>query len=154
MLKYKIPALAVTGITVVAAAMVTFSATDASAATTRASAPSHVTAPLAANVSGCVTEVFSTADENTFEACVDDEQVLLNDLHSANPGLANPALTVDGQYGPGTASVVTYFQRSLGLTQDGVTGPQTWKQLCTTAFDLGFKGTFWKDAGCPTEPGL
>jgi zinc D-Ala-D-Ala carboxypeptidase len=153
MLKHKIPALAVTGITIVAAAMVTFSATDASAATTRASAPSHVTAPLAANVSGCVTEVFSTADEDTFEACVDDEQVLLNDLHSANPGFANQ-ITVDGQYGPATASDVTFFQGSFGLTRDGITGPQTWRQLCTATFDLGFKGTFWKDAGCPTEPGL
>jgi peptidoglycan hydrolase-like protein with peptidoglycan-binding domain len=154
MLQRKIPALAITGITIVAAVTVTFSATDASAATTMTSTPSHVTAALAANVSGCVTEVFSTADENTFEACVDDEQVLLNDLHSVNPGFASPALTVDGQYGPATASVVTFFQGSFGITQDGITGPQTWKALCSADSQFGFKGTFWKDAGCPTEPGL
>lgn len=154
MLKRKVSALAVTGITTAALAVVTLGATAASAATTGASVPSHVAAPLAADASGCVTETFSTADENTFEACVDDEQVLLNDLHSANPGFANQELTVDGQYGPKTASDVTSFQGAAGIKKDGITGPQTWNSLCSLASQLGFRGTFWQDAGCPTEPGL
>jgi peptidoglycan hydrolase-like protein with peptidoglycan-binding domain len=155
MLKHKIRALAVTGTAIAAAAVVTtLSTTAASAAPTAVSAPGHVTAPRAADASGCVTEVFSEADEGTYEACVADEQVLLNDLYHANPGFADQLLTVDGLYGPDTANDVSYFQASFGLTQDGITGPQTWRQLCTSAYDLGYRGTYWHAAGCASEPGL
>jgi hypothetical protein len=79
MAKRKIRILAVTGITIVAAALATLSTTAASAATTTASAPGHVTAPRAAKAaadpSGCVTEDFSEVDKNSYEPCVRDEQV-------------------------------------------------------------------------------
>jgi hypothetical protein len=81
--KGKIGALAVTGAMIVAAAFVTLSTTAASAATTRASAPAHVTALSAAEAaSGCVTETFTINDEPYYEPCVLDAQVLLNNLWS------------------------------------------------------------------------
>lgn len=36
---------------------------------------------------------------------------------------------VDGIYGPGTESAVKAFQRTEGLTVDGIVGPQTWTAL-------------------------
>ncbi len=42
------------------------------------------------------------------------------------------SLTVDGQYGPGTASVVTSFQKANGLSADGIIGPLTWGKLVVT----------------------
>lgn len=40
-------------------------------------------------------------------------------------------LVVDGSFGPLTASRVTEFQRSWGLGQDAVAGPETWSFLST-----------------------
>lgn len=37
--------------------------------------------------------------------------------------------SLDGQYGPGTASSVRKFQQNYGLHVDGITGSQTWKAL-------------------------
>ena len=37
----------------------------------------------------------------------------------------NPPLTIDGNYGPMSQAAVMAFQRSKGLTVDGVVGPQT-----------------------------
>jgi peptidoglycan hydrolase-like protein with peptidoglycan-binding domain len=38
-------------------------------------------------------------------------------------------VTVDGDYGPVTASVVRRYQSYNGLIIDGVVGPQTWSSL-------------------------
>ncbi len=164
MFKGRIGTLAVTGITMVAAAaLVSLSATAASAATATASASGHGTAPRAADAaadpSGCVTEDFSIADEPYYEACVADEQILLNDIfyYEQDYGVydgANQLLTVDGSYGPHTTNDVEGFQSWWGDTVDGITGPQTWDTLCTVDYNLGYHGTYWHDAGCGTEPGL
>jgi len=160
MLNRKVRTLAVTGITVVAATLITLSTTAASAATTTASAPGHVTAPRAAQAaaapSGCVTETFTTADEPYYEACVADAQILFNDLYNTeqskgvNLGVGQ-LLTVDGSYGPLTANVVGSFQVRWALTFDHELGPQTWRQLCSVDQSWGYTGTYWHDAGCATE---
>ena len=107
--------------------------------------------------SGCVTQNFTTADQNTFLTCVKDGQVLLNNLRGFPlffPGLQQ--LTVDGFYGPHTEGDVRAFQTDIAnanetITIDGKLGPQTWWWLCRENFDFGFTGTFWHDAGCATE---
>jgi len=38
-------------------------------------------------------------------------------------------ITADGMFGPQTAEAVKTFQRSHGLTADGIVGPQTWAEL-------------------------
>jgi hypothetical protein len=169
MLKRRIRTLAVTGITIVAAGLVTLGTTAASAATMTASAPAHVTASrtaqAAAAPSGCVTENFSTADERFDVACVADAQVLFNDLwyyEEQHPNHEHPLylgvnqlLATDGSYGPDTASVVGFFQASWPpLKVDHILGPHTWHQLCSVAWLHGYRGVYWHDAGCATEPGL
>jgi peptidoglycan hydrolase-like protein with peptidoglycan-binding domain len=169
MLKRRIGTLAVTGTTIVAAALVTLGTTGASAATTTASAPGHVTAARAAQAaadpSGCVTENFTNADQPFYEPCVADAQVLFNDLwyyEEQHPNHENPLylgvnqlLTVDGSYGPHTTSVVGFFQASWPpLKVDYELGPKTWHQLCSVAWLHGYRGVYWHDAGCATEPGL
>ncbi|QKW07938.1 peptidoglycan-binding protein [Streptomyces sp. NA04227] len=42
------------------------------------------------------------------------------------------AVNVDGAYGPGTKAAVTAFQKSKGLTADGIAGPLTWQALADT----------------------
>jgi len=160
MLKQRIRTLAVTGIMTVAAALVTLTTTAAAAAPATASTPAHVTAPRAAEApSGCVTEVFTEADEPYYEQCVADEQILLNDIWETQEkteiylGVIEQ-LTVDGSYGPDTTSDVEAFQGFYGDGVDGETGPMTWGTLCSVDYNLGYHGTYWNDAGCATEPGL
>jgi len=144
----RIGTLTVTGITIAMAALATLGTTAAFAATTKASAPSHVTAPSTAEAaSGCVTETFTISDEPYYEPCVLDAQVLLNNVRSL-PGLYD--LTTDGYYGPLTEGDVTQFQRDAGDGVDGKLGPETWGSLCILNEDYGFHGTYWHDAGCNT----
>lgn len=42
------------------------------------------------------------------------------------------SLTVDGYFGSGTESTVKSFQRSKGLSQDGIVGTNTWSALIAT----------------------
>jgi hypothetical protein len=114
-------------------------------------------ATIAIAASGCVTETFTIADQNTVLQCVKDGQVLLNNLWStrAKTGITGlQQLTVDGQYGPHTKADVTSFQENFapaGVTVDGKLGPQTWWWVCRINSNLGFQGTFWHGAGCNTE---
>jgi len=107
-------------------------------------------------LSGCVTETFTIADQNTFLRCVKDAQVLLNNIRNdLNP--TRPDITVDGFYGPQTANDVNLFQQELNnlpgvtVTVDSKLGLQTWAWLCAINQQNGFRGTFWNDAGCATE---
>ena len=38
-------------------------------------------------------------------------------------------LAVDGVFGNGTENAVRQYQRSRGITRDGIAGPKTWEQL-------------------------
>jgi peptidoglycan hydrolase-like protein with peptidoglycan-binding domain len=49
---------------------------------------------------------------------------LQNKLRAAGLGIA-----ADGEFGPQTRNAVIAFQRSKGLTVDGIVGPQTWAAL-------------------------
>ncbi len=42
------------------------------------------------------------------------------------------SLTVDGNFGPGTESIVKSFQSANGLTVDGIVGANTWSKLVVT----------------------
>ena len=169
MLKRRIRTLAVTGSMLTAAALVALGTTGASAATTTVAAPAHVTALRAAHAaadpSGCVMDNFTTADEPFYEPCVADAQILFNDLwyyEEQHPNHEHPLylgvnqlLAVDGSYGPDTAGVVGFFQASWPpLVVDHELGQHTWHQLCYVTWLHGYRGTYWHDAGCATEPGL
>jgi hypothetical protein len=168
MLKRGIRTLAVTGTMTVAAALLALGATGASATTTTASAPAHVTASRAAHavaaLSGCVAETFTIADEPYDLQCVNDAQVLFNDLyyyeeqhpnHEDRTYLGvNQLLATDGHYGPDTTSVVEFFQGAWSLGVDGYLGQKTWYKLCYEDWQHGYTGNFWRNAGCNTESGL
>lgn len=105
--------------------------------------------------SGCVTETFTTADEGTFLQCVEDGQVLLNNIRNDQVP-ARPDISVDGHYGPQTEGDVRAFQTDISdlpqpITIDGKLGPQTWWWLCQINSNFLFTGTFWHSAGCATE---
>jgi peptidoglycan hydrolase-like protein with peptidoglycan-binding domain len=51
-------------------------------------------------------------------------------------------VTVDGKFGPKTQTAVIAFQKSVGIKQDGIVGPATWKRLkaSSTATTTTVKG--------------
>jgi len=104
--------------------------------------------------SGCVTENFTIADQNTFLTCVKDAQVLLNNIRNDLKPV-RPDINVDGFYGPQTEGDVQAFQVDIAdlgdtITIDGKLGPQTWWYLCAGNNTFNFQGTFWSNAGCAT----
>jgi peptidoglycan hydrolase-like protein with peptidoglycan-binding domain len=137
MLKRRIRTLAVTGITIVAAAVVTLSTTAAASAATTTSSTS----------TACVYRDFG--ESSTYQVCVRDEQILLNDLWKDHVAGPNQLLTVDGYYGNLTTLDVKSFQAENFITPDGITGPVTWSVLCEQDWFFGFTGTYWHAVGCP-----
>ena len=49
---------------------------------------------------------------------------------------AGSSLTIDGIFGPGTASAVRAFQKKYGLAVDGIVGPKTWAKLLEVAGNI------------------
>lgn len=113
-----------------------------------------ISAPSASAATLCVEQTFG--ESNTYQQCVLDEQVLLNDLWSVHAAGPNQLLTVDGYYGPHTFSDVESFQTAYHgspyhLSVDGITGPLTWGVLCIEDANNGFTGAYWHNAGCTPE---
>ena len=52
-------------------------------------------------------------------------------MHTYNPSL--PSVNIDGNFGAATEATVRAFQRSAGLTADGVVGRATWENLYAQA---------------------
>ena len=52
-----------------------------------------------------------------------------------------PALTVDGEFGPGTRDRVIHFQKAAGLTADGICVCNTWKKLASAVVGIGRTST-------------
>ncbi|MEU8763625.1 penicillin-insensitive murein endopeptidase [Streptomyces sp. NPDC048659] len=67
-------------------------------------------------------KLVSTVREGDNGSAVKAVQYLLNAKRSAG-------LTVDGAFGPATATAVKTFQSHAGLSADGVVGPDTWRNL-------------------------
>jgi peptidoglycan hydrolase-like protein with peptidoglycan-binding domain len=113
-----------------------------------------IIAPGASAATPCVEGTFG--ESNTYQQCVRDEQILLNDLWDVHAAGPNQLLTVDGYYGPHTFSDVESFQTAYHgspyhLSVDGITGPLTWGVLCIEDAANGFTGAYWHDAGCTPE---
>ena len=45
--------------------------------------------------------------------------------------------TLDGKFGPNTESALRGFQRSVGLSVDGICGCSTWKKLTAAVVGIG-----------------
>ncbi len=58
---------------------------------------------------------------------VSELQYLLNAISTYYPSV--PYVTQDGVFGPNTRNAVVEFQKTFGLTRDGVVGPATWSKL-------------------------
>jgi peptidoglycan hydrolase-like protein with peptidoglycan-binding domain len=113
-----------------------------------------IIAPGASAATLCVEQTFG--ESNTYQQCVRDEQILLNDLWYSDVAGPNQLLTVDGYYGPHTFSDVEAFQTAYHgspyhLSVDGITGPLTWGVLCIVDAANGYTGAYWHDAGCTPE---
>jgi hypothetical protein len=86
---------------------------------------------------------------STYQSCVYDLQVLLNDLW--DHGLPGPSrrLVPDGYYGPDTESDVDLYNAANVQPSPGIVAtPGTWHSLCLQDYEHGFHGAYWNDAGC------
>lgn len=70
----------------------------------------------------CSHGTFSSEHGNVYQECVEVLQRVLN--HKAGQNLAP-----DGFYGPATEQAVRNVQQWVGITVDGIAGPQTWGVL-------------------------
>jgi peptidoglycan hydrolase-like protein with peptidoglycan-binding domain len=57
----------------------------------------------------------------------DAVRAVQSQIHSRGDGAAQ--ITIDGSFGPVTNNAVRAFQTLLGLSVDGIVGPQTWNHL-------------------------
>ena len=109
-----------------------------------------ITAPGASAATACVDRNFGYS--NTYQACVLDEQVLLNDLWRSHVPGPNQLLATDGYYGAHTESDVGSFNRYWGVGSGDETtggfGATTWEELCFQDFAHGYTGAYWTAAGC------
>ena len=116
-----------------------------------------IAAPGAYAATGCVTRTFDVVlDADTYQPCVLDMQVLLNDLYDEHVPGPNQRLTTDGYFGVHTGNDVVGFNLEWNDVngQLGEMTPSSWKALCELDWYYGFRGAYYHDAGCPTEPGL
>ncbi|MCX8128737.1 MAG: peptidoglycan-binding protein [Clostridia bacterium] len=62
-------------------------------------------------------------------------------LQDALNAVGFPGAGLDGYFGPGTRDALMGFQRTQGLTTDGVAGCATWRALTSRAVGIGRTGT-------------
>lgn len=105
-----------------------------------------VTAPGASAATACVNRQFGRS--NTFQQCVLDEQVLLNDLYDIHFRGPNVRLATDGYYGPQTAGDVVAFNTNTDTPGGEITTVYTWQELCYDTWSHNFRGAYWRNAGC------
>ena len=58
-------------------------------------------------------------------------------LQDALNALGYSTRTLDGKFGPNTESALRGFQRSVGLSVDGICGCNTWKKLTAAVVGIG-----------------
>jgi hypothetical protein len=109
-----------------------------------------ITAPEASAATGCITRTFGYS--NTYQQCVLDLQVLLNDLYGHIVG-PNQILATDGYYGNHTASDVASWNSAWnpGTTELAEMSPTSWDTLCGWDQVAGFTGAYYRNAGCATR---
>ncbi|MBV9182159.1 MAG: peptidoglycan-binding protein [Acidobacteria bacterium] len=67
-----------------------------------------------------------TLSEGSHGTAVERLQTVLNEGRGDFAPSSNPVLTVDGDYGPQTATAVRGTQHEGGIAADGIVGLQTW----------------------------
>jgi len=99
-----------------------------------------------ASSADCVYYTYSIQLQNEYVGCVKDLQYVLDNWRAApeDSGIG-PYLTQDGSYGPNTQRQVEYFQKWVGIHQDGIAGENTWYWLCDAAAYTHFK---YDNVGC------
>jgi hypothetical protein len=107
----------------------------------------QTTPSAAVETAKCVTRTFGRS--STYQSCVYDLQVLLNDLW--NDGVPGPSqrLVPDGDYGPRTESDVASYNAAYVHPSPGtVATPATWHSLCLQGSDRGLRGSSAYLSGC------
>jgi peptidoglycan hydrolase-like protein with peptidoglycan-binding domain len=61
----------------------------------------------------------------------------LNTWINYPPASCRPTLTVDGIFGPATTNATKCFQSTVGITRDGIVGPQTRGVMCNFLWAIG-----------------